>query len=827
MTEFYTSVTRYSNNILYRGYKDGARIKKRVPFKPTLYIPSNVSTHNSGWSGLDEVKLEPITLDSMKEAGDFIKRYDNVANFRVYGMNNFVYQYIGQEYPNDIEFDASVVDITYIDIEVMSDQGFPEPAKAEHPVTAITIIQRDGIRRTWSCIDYNNTRDDLLYVKCASEAELLTKFLNHWRTCTPDIVTGWNSTSFDMTYLINRTINMFGAEEGKKFSPWGNIKQREVTDKVGMKSTIYQIDGVEQLDYLDLFRKFTLNTLGQQENYRLDHIANVVLGERKLSYEEHGDLHGLYTEDPQKYIDYNIKDTELVMRLEEALGLIDLVMTMAYRAGVNYSDTLGTTTIWDVIIYRMLNKRMVACPPKAEKVKTPYAGGYVKDPQIGLHEWVVSFDLNSLYPNIIVQNNMSPETVLDGLVPHMSVEKMMARQVEPTDGCSIAPTGIRFGHSKRGIIPEIIIKYYNDRKIIKRNMLKTQQEYENTKNPELKNKISQLDNQQMSIKILMNSLYGALGNRWFRYFDQRVAESITLAGQMSIKWAERAVNTEMQKLLKTDKDYVIAIDTDSVYMVMGDLINQFKPKDPVKFLDKICSEHFEKVLSDSYQEMADLTNAYENRMEMGREVIADKGIWVAKKRYILNVHNNEGVQYAEPKLKMMGIEAIKSSTPQVCRDKFKQVFNVIINGNEIDTQTFIREFKEEFSNLPPESVSFPRSVSNVTKWKDPDVIYKKGTPIHVRGSLMYNSEVKRHSLEKRHALIKNGEKIKFVYLTMPNPINENVESYPQYLPPEINLHKYVDYSKMFNKTFLDPLIPILDAVKWSSEPKASLDDFFG
>jgi len=593
----------------------------------------------------------------------------------------------------------------------------------------------------------------------------------------------------------------------------------------GRQVNVYELDGIQQLDYMDLFKKFGY-TYGQQESYKLDHIAHVVLGDEKLSYEEYGNLHTLYKEDFQKFIDYNIKDVELVDRLEEKMGLITLAIVMAYRGGVNYSDTFGTTNIWDSIIYRILHSQNTVVPPKIMRQKQQYPGGLVKAPIPGSYKWVTSFDLNSLYPLTIVQYNMSIETLVHGKVPNIDPDQFLDGKVSVIDQAggdyALSATGTRFRKDKQGVIPMIINQYYAERVQIKNQMLASKQKYEQNKTKVLENEINTLENQQMAIKILMNSLYGALGNNFFRYFDIRIAEAITISGQLAIRWAERSINKTMNELLKTaDVDYVIAIDTDSLYINMEALVNKFNPNDPVKFLDKVCEEHFEKILEKAYAELATTVNAYDNRMVMKREVIADRGIWVAKKHYILNVHNSEGVQYAKPKMKMMGIEAVKSSTPQVCRDKFKQAFEIIMTSDEKTTQKFIADFRKEFSKLTPEQISFPRGVTDIDKHSDRKMIYGKACPIHVRGSLLYNHYITEKGLEQRYEKIQNGEKIKFVYLKTPNPIKENIIAFPQTLPKELDLHRFIDYNKMFSSAFIEPLSSILDAVGREVEPTAS------
>jgi len=835
--KFYTNVSRYGNSLMYRGYKNGKKIQTKIKYQPTYFVST---AKPSAWKSLDGNNVSPIKFESMRDAKEWLKVNEHVVGRHIYGNNKHIPAFINDEFPGEIKFDRNLINVSTIDIEVQSDAGFPDPEHAAHEVTAICMKNNiDNTFYVWGLKDYNAEasimqENRVVYKKCATESELLLDFIAHWALPSncPDVITGWNSRFFDMPYLINRIIKIHGEDIVRRISPWGLLDRRDVTT-MQRKQIAYDIQGIAQMDYLDLFRKFGYS-YGPQESYKLDHIASVVLGEKKLSYEEHGNLHTLYKHDHQKFIDYNIKDVDLVDRFEDKMGLITLALTMAYRGGVNYSDVMGTTAIWDAIIFRNLYSNNVIIPFGEEKFKTPYPGGYVKDPHVGMHEWVVSFDLNSLYPSIIMQYNMSPETIISGKVANVNVDSLLSGELKPRleEGECASASGQYFKTNEQGILPKIIDEMYSERVVIKKQMINSQRELERIdKNDKqelyrVQRDIAIAENQQMSIKILLNSLYGALGNKYFRFFDQRIAEGITLTGQLTIRWAEKAINDYLNSVLKTKKDYVLAIDTDSVYVCLDDLVSAVSPKNPLEFVNTVCQEKLEQVLEDSYSELFNIMGGIENRMVMKREAIADRGIWTAKKRYILNVLDNEGVRYAEPKLKIMGIEAIKSSTPAPCREALKEMFKTIIGGTERDVQNNIESFRTYFKTLPPDQIAFPRGITNLTQFRDKQTIYKKGTPIHARGGILYNKMLKDLSLDKQYNKIQNGEKIKFIYLRTPNHIKENVISFLDYLPEEFGLHRYIDYDTQFNKTFLDVIDPILSAVGWNSKEVATLDEFF-
>ena len=582
---------------------------------------------------------------------------------------------------------------------------------------------------------------------------------------------------------------------------------------------------------MELYKKFTYTN---QESYRLDHIASVELGTKKLDHSEYDTFKEFYTKNWQKFVEYNIIDVRLVDQLDDKMKLLELAFTMAYDAKVNYEDVFSQVRMWDNYIYVELLKRKIAIPPKKEATKdAKYAGAYVKEPIPGFYDWVVSFDLNSLYPHLIMQYNISPETLLDERHPKATVDGFLQKEVDIDGEYAVCANGAQYRKDVHGFLPQMMKKMYDQRVIYKKRMLVAKQEYEKKPSVELTKEIARCNNIQMAKKISLNSAYGAIGNEHFRYYRLANAEAITLSGQLSIRWIENRMNGYLNKLLSTeDVDYVIASDTDSIYLNLGPLVAKFfsnKSGDKaaiVSILDKICQEKLEPFIEQSYQELADYVSAYDQKMQMKRENIADRGIWTAKKRYILNVWDSEGVRYKEPKMKIMGLETARSSTPAYYRGKLKEAFKIIITQTNEDVIKFIEDVKEDSKQQDYMNIAFPRGCNGLSKYKSTSHIYSKGTPIHVRGALLYNHYVQKKKISNKYPLIQEGEKIKFIYLKSPNPIQENCISFFSEIPSELNLEKYIDYTKQFEKSFLEPIKNVLECIGWNWEHKVSLLSFF-
>jgi DNA polymerase elongation subunit (family B) len=844
MALFYTNVQSVGSNILYRGVTDGKRTKLKIPYQPTLYEKSSKVTN---YTSLDGVYLQPHKFGTMREARDYLRQFEGVSGKTIYGQNRFEYAFIGEQHKEMIDWDFDKVSIAIVDIEVGSENGFPDPYLANEPVTAIALRFIGGHMFVFGCGDYE-VRGEERYMKCKDEYHLLKFFLKLWQEKCPDALTGWNTKFFDVPYLVNRMRKVLGEDEAKKLSPWNIISERQAF-VMNRKMTVYELVGVGDLDYLELYKWYSPNGKSQ-ESYRLDAIAQFELGEGKISYEEYENLHQLYRLNYQLFIEYNIKDVDLILKLEDKLKLIELALTLAYDTKTNYDDVFAQTRMWDALTYNNLMNQNIVVPPRVIKEKSEaFEGAFVKEPQVGLHNWVASFDLNSLYPHLMMQYNISPETLIepanytqemrDVLSQGVTVDKLLKKELDLSalENVTITPNGQFFRTDIQGFLPKMMEDMYEDRKKFKKMMIQAKKDYEaetdDSKKYEIEKRIARFNNLQLAKKVSLNSAYGALGSQYFRFYDLRMALGVTTAGQFSIRWIEAKINGYMNSLLKTNKDYVIASDTDSIYLRLGELVEKVYgvegeiklPKDKViQFMDKVCEEKIQPFIDKSYGELADYVHAYDQKMQMKREALADKGIWTAKKRYIMHVYNNEGVQYTEPDMKVMGLEMIKSSTPAPVREKMKQALQIMMKGTEADMHKFIDTFRTEFKKLNVEDISFPRGINGLKEYGNKTTIYSKGTPIHVRGALLYNKYLEEKGLSKKYPLIQEGEKIKFTYLKTPNIFKENVVSFPGRLPPEFGLQDCIDYNMQFDKTFLEPIKVILDCMDWTTERTNSLFD---
>jgi len=822
--KFYTNVFARSGRVYCRGYDMGIRVQDAVPYKPYLFVPSP----NGDYKTLNGSRVEKKSFSNMYEAKDWAKKQETIDNaLPFYGLTHFQYLYIYDTYKGEIEYDPSMINVVTLDLECASDEGFPDISRADKEITAITL-RSNGKSAVFGCGDFHTEDKNIYYVKCESVVDLLDKFMQIWRSdaWSPDILTGWNVEFFDVPYLVNRIKNLFGETAAKRLSPWNMLEEKTIEIR-GRKNQTYVPAGISILDYLQLYKKFSFTN---QESYKLDYISQIELGEKKIDYSEYGSLLDLYKNNFQKFIEYNIHDCVLVDRLEDKLKLIEQVMALAYDAKVNYNDVMTTVRPWDIIIHNYLLDQNIVIPQMVmNSMNSALVGGYVKDPKKGLSNWVVSFDLNSLYPHLIMQYNISPETLGGRQGSFPSIDELLEGKFTPELEAAYAANGCYYRKDKQGFLPALMEKMYNDRTIYKKKMIEAKKRYEKTKSLEDSKLISRYHNMQLAKKIQLNSAYGALGNEYFRWFSFNNAEAITTSGQLTIRWIEKRMNEYLNNLLKSkNKDYIIASDTDSIYIDMSELVKWSGESDQVKIvsaLDQFIEAKIQPYMDKCFSELAIMMNSYQQKMQMKRETIANKGIWKAKKMYILNAWNVEGVQYDKPKLKIHGIEAVRSSTPYACRENIKKALEIMMNGTESDLQRFISDFKIKFMQLPFEDVAFPRGVNGLNKYKNAVSIYSTGTPIQVKGALLFNHMLKKHNITNVQP-ISEGDKIKFAYLKMPNPVSDTVISAPDIIPKQFGLEKYIDRDMQFEKSFLDPIKSLTNVIGWHTEKIATLGDFF-
>jgi DNA polymerase elongation subunit (family B) len=841
--KFYTSFKRHKGYVLLRGYEFGNRVQKKIHYEPTLYVSTTSGVKkDSGYRTLDGTPVAEYKLDNMWEGKQFLEKYSGVEGISVHGSTNYEYACINELYAGQIEYDPTLLAVVTLDIETDSSSGFPNIQTADKAVTAITLKRGNRIASI-GMKDYRPHLENVEYYKCENEHALLEKFLELWdsRYFSPDILTGWNIEFFDLPYLVNRITRLFSEDQAKRLSPWKLLDTRNIEVK-GREQQVFIPAGIAVLDYMRLYKKFSFSN---QESYALNYIAEKDLGEKKLDYSEYGSLDELYKKNFQKFMEYNIHDVNLVARLEDKHRFIEQVMAIAYDAKVNFEDCFTTVKMWDTIIHNYLLEQKIVVPHfETSKTYFDIIGGYVKEPKPGMYDWVVSFDLTSLYPHLIMQYNISPETYHgkvpdpyeDDRAPTGYLYEKYADYMK-TNNVTITPNGCIYSREKQGFLPALMEKMFDDRARYKKLMLDAKKKFEETKDPEWGKKISAYHNLQLAKKIQLNSAYGALGNIYFRWFSADNAEAITTSGRLSIRWVENKMNDFLNRLLKTEgDDYVIACDTDSMYVNFDKLVRHSfggKPEPSkanrvVEFLDTACTTRIEPYIASCYDDLAGITNAYQQKMHMKREAIADKGVWTGKKHYVMHVYNEEGVSYSTPKMKMVGIEAVRSSTPKVCRESIKKAIQILMTEGRDSLIVFIDEFEKKFRQMSFEEVAFPRGLKGLGDYRDNSAaIYKKGTPIQVRGALLYNHHVKMKSLENKYQMLGDGDKIKFCYLKKPNPIHENVISCPSELPKEFGLERYIDYDTQFEKAFLDPIKSITDVLRWDLTNSATLEDFFG
>ena len=889
---YFLSCERVGDKIYERYIDDAGQEQERyVEYTPTLFhhaAPGMVTNYKDIYGKPCIAKKFP----SMNEANKWRKKMGEMGQ-EALGMDDFIISYLSDTYKGEIRYDRNKIRVAWVDIEVTAPE-FPKPEEAKYPIDAITHY--DSVHDRFFVFDLKGKNGEIWEAKKSilrpdivervvynvydTEDELLLEYIRFFEENRPVGFTGWNTETFDIPYIIKRISNKFGSRTANRLSPCGKIKSRISQDDFGNEREAFTIMGIESLDYIDLYKKFSFTT---QPTYALDYVAEYETGIGKVDYD--GPLKKLRDDNHQLYIDYNIGDVDRVLAIDKKRGFIDLVYSLCFYAKIKFNHVYNPMKVWDAIIFGSLKAEGKVVPENKIQPKQTYPGAFVKEPVPNAYRWMMSFDLTSLYPSIIRQVNISPETIagsFDAAPMHEYINKTAPR---PSDEYSCSPNGWMYRKDIHGIVPIEIKKVFDQRKQYKNMMLACDRNAELCKailhdenhvyggtisysvevrhdfDEAFKSMLSELskdaleklleeckdesilcNTNQLSRKVLINSLYGALGNPKFRFYDLRNASAITLFGQLAIQWIERKINEYLNELCgTTDFAYVRYCDTDSVYVLVNNVIDKVGGEDRfddteklVDFLDNFGKHRMEPIIDKGYRELCEYMNNYEHLMFMDREAIAGPplksagigGFWTGKKRYALNVWDMEGTRFAEPKLKIMGLETQRSSTPKACQKSLKECIRRMLQEGEESLQEYYGIFEQEFRKLDYLDVAAVSSANNLQKYSDSNGYPIKGCPYAVKSVLCYNRNARKFGLDP----IREGEKVMIVPLKDRNPFGEICFGWLSgtRIPPEIESEvlKWLDWPLLFNKTFVKPLENITTAAKLQYEKVASLTDLF-
>lgn len=816
-----------------------------------LYLPKE----DGEYKNIYGQPLKKRVFESPNEMRDFVREYQDVI--KISGMTKPEYQFIADHYPDrPLGFDFSKISLVNIDIETEIGYGFPDPQVAEQAINAITVSKIGTMSTvTWTTCDYNAALDDERsldnkIILCGTERELITNFLSWWNTERPDGIVGWNIEGFDLVYMVNRFSQIVGSQTNM-LSPIHEHAYRPISKRPHPTTgkDMVKIEGLAILDYLEVFKKFDFSS---PPDYKLETIAQQVIGEGKVDYGEYDNLKDFYQNNPTKFVRYNIKDVLLVNKMDNALNFLLLAYTLQYWSKCNTQDIFGQVKFWDIYIFNFCQQHSLIIPPSKNVTPFPLEGAYVAEPKLGRHRWIVTFDLTSLYPMTLQQYNMGPETLIRGTQRRPGLldsfirmddnipELQEARQLK----AAIAANGAMFSREQQSVLFMVVDELFNKRVEYKTAMKQLEKQYEQMKHDNapadelttVHNRIMALNAQQMAMKIAINSLYGALGNEGFRYYDPSIAEAITQSGQLAVQFIAHQISMFLDQELGIKKglDRWIYTDTDSVHFCLEDFVDKITQGNEAKYdrqkivdvIDAYCKNKIEPFIAAKYQELADYMNAYQNKMHMKREVIVDRGMFRAKKNYVLQVYDNEGVRYEKPKLKTMGVETARSTTPQFVKDALLESYREMLNGTNLKLLDKIAAFKLEYMKQPVDVIATPRGVNDMDKWIDSDGSYKNRIPYHVRASHEFNRLIREAGLNDIPP-IQNGDKVRIVAVVPRSPVDGNYIAYNgNQLPKELNLEQYVDRESLFTKTFLSPVESFTKHMGWKHIDEFSVDDFF-